>query len=71
MSSVIVPTSNQQFVQQMVVVDTATKAISVYHVQQDTGIIVLKSVRRIDADLALDEFNAADPSPSKVRSILK
>ncbi len=70
MSSVVVPVASQQFVQQMTLVDTATKSIAVYHIQQETGVIVLKSVRRIDADFGLTEFNGAEPSPSKVRGIV-
>ncbi len=42
--------------QQIVLVDTNTKTMSVYHIAPDTGIISLKSVRRMDADFALDEF---------------
>ncbi|MFO0922028.1 MAG: hypothetical protein U0905_06000 [Pirellulales bacterium] len=69
-TSVVVPTSNQQYVQQMVVYDSVLKSIVVYHIQQDTGVITLKSVRKVDADFALEEFNGADPSPSKIRSVL-
>lgn len=63
-------TTTPNFQQQIVLVDTATKTMAVYHVSPDTGLIALKSVRRMDGDLALDEFNGTDPSPTKVRAIL-
>ena len=56
--------------QQIVLVDTSTKTMSVYTIAPDTGVISLRSVRRLDADFGLEEFNGSDPSPSKVRSIL-
>lgn len=80
MQNPVIATSNQSMLmtsstlpnmqQQIVLVDTTTKTMSVYHIAPDTGIISLKSVRKMDADFALDEFNASDPSPSKVRSII-
>lgn len=63
-------TTTPNFQQQIVLVDTATKTMAVYHVSPDTGLIALKSVRRMDGDLALDEFNGTDPTPTKVRAIL-
>jgi hypothetical protein len=56
---------------QIILVDTAKQVMAVYFVAPDTGIIQLKSVRNLAADLQLEEFNGADPSPAKVRSILK
>jgi hypothetical protein len=56
--------------QQVILVDTAKRVMAVYFIAPDTGGIQLKSVRSIAADLQLEEFNGADPSPSKVRSIL-
>lgn len=55
---------------QIVLVDTAKQVMAVYWIAPDTGIIQLKSVRNLAADFQLEEFNAADPAPSKVRSIL-
>jgi hypothetical protein len=55
---------------QVILVDTAKKVMAVYFIAPDTGGIQLKSVRNLAADLQLEEFNGADPSPSKVRSIL-
>ena len=55
---------------QVILVDTVKRVMAVYFVAPDTGIIQLKSVRNLSADLQLEEFNGADPSPSKVRSIL-
>ncbi len=55
---------------QVILVDTTKRVMAVYFVAPDTGIIQLKSVRNLNADLQLEEFNGSDPSPSKVRSIL-
>jgi hypothetical protein len=55
---------------QVILVDSAKKVMAVYFIAPDTGGIQLKSVRNLAADFQLEEFNGADPSPSKVRSIL-
>ncbi len=55
---------------QIVLVDTTKQVMAVYWIAPDTGVIQLKSVRNIASDLQLEEFNAADPAPSKVRGIL-
>ena len=54
---------------QVVVVDVGRRALAVYHVEPDQGVIGLKSVRNITADLQLDEFNTAAPLPAEVRGV--
>ena len=44
--------------------------MSVYHIEQTTGTISLKSVRNIRADLQMDEFNTDSPLPREIRAIL-
>lgn len=65
-ASMALPNGNQQ----VIAIDSAAHSMAVYHVHPETGVITLKSVRKVDADFSLDEFNGADPSPAKVRGIL-
>jgi hypothetical protein len=53
--------------QQIVVVDHGKTTMAVYHVDPTRGDILLKSVRRMDADFALEEFNLSEPTPSTIR----
>ena len=53
--------------QQVVVVDTRQQSMAVYHVSGMTGKIELKSVRKIQMDLAIEQFNASEPLPSDMR----
>jgi hypothetical protein len=57
--------------QQVTVIDSKTRVMSVYHVEHTTGVISLKSVRDISADLKMDEFNTESPLPREIRAILK
>jgi hypothetical protein len=57
--------------QQIVLVDPAKQTIAVYHVDPDKGDIQLRSVRKIDADFALEEFNLSEPSPTTIRKNLR
>jgi hypothetical protein len=66
MSTVFMPDGTQQ----LILVDTTIKSIAVYHVAPNSGVITLRSVRRVDADFSLDEYNGADPTPEKIRAIL-
>lgn len=54
-------------IQQLAILDHAKSSIAVYHIEPNTGDIQLKSVRRIDADFALEEFNLSEPTPSTIR----
>jgi hypothetical protein len=53
---------------QLALVDPKRKVISVYSVDRVSGEIKLKSVRKVEWDLQLDEFNGHKPSPRDVRS---
>ena len=57
--------------QQVTVIDTKARIMSVYHIENATGTISLKSVRNISADLMMDEFNTESPLPREIRAILK
>ena len=56
--------------QQIVVIDPKSRVMSVYHIDHATGVISLKSVRNIHADLLMDEFNTESPLPKEIRAIL-
>lgn len=56
--------------QQVTVIDAKTRIMSVYQIEYATGVISLKSVRNIRADLMMDEFNTESPLPREIRAIL-
>lgn len=56
--------------QQIAVIDSKTRVMSVYHVEHKSGSIALKSVRNLSADLEMDEFNTEQPLPRDIRAIL-
>ena len=53
---------------QIALVDPERKVISVYGVDRTTGEIKLSSVRKVEWDLQLDEFNGKAPTPREIRS---
>ncbi|MFN9601857.1 MAG: hypothetical protein ACK6A7_00230 [Planctomycetota bacterium] len=57
--------------QQIVLVDPDRQTIAVYHIDPDKGDTQLKSVRKIDADFALEEFNLSEPTPTTIRKNLR
>jgi hypothetical protein len=56
--------------QQLTIIDRQAKVISVYHVDGD-GKIALKSVRRVEWDLKVDNLNNVAPLPQEVRSMVQ
>jgi hypothetical protein len=57
--------------QQIVVIDPETRVMSSYLVKSDDGFIELKSVRRFDWDLRMEQFNASEPLPQQVRDMVE
>jgi hypothetical protein len=55
--------------QQVTLIDPRARVIAVYHVDRATGGLALKSVRNIQWDLLIEEFNAANPTPREVRAL--
>ena len=53
--------------QHLVIVDPAKLTLAVYHIEASRGDIQLRSVRKIDADFSLEEFNLSEPTPSTIR----
>ena len=56
--------------QQVAVIDSKSRVMSVYHNEHKSGTITLKSVRSLAADLEMDEYNTDHPLPRDVRAIL-
>jgi hypothetical protein len=58
--------------QQITLIDARTRSLAVYQVDPRTGAIALKSVRNVNWDLQMDEFNCGgNPSPKEIRSLLE
>ncbi len=55
---------------QVIVMDATTRSLASYHVDSDSGVISLKSVRSIFADLKLEEFNGMAPPVAEVRGVV-
>jgi hypothetical protein len=54
----------------LTVIDAREQWIGVYHVDRGTGVITLKSARKITWDTQLFEFNGVKPTPQEIRSSL-
>jgi hypothetical protein len=57
--------------QQVTLIDPATRTMAVYHIDVTTGEIALKSVRNVNFDLQMMEFNGKSPLPNEIRAILE
>lgn len=58
-------------IQQVMLIDTNSRVMSVYHVDRASGRISLKSVRNVNWDLQMEEFNGLSPSPREIQSLLR
>ncbi|MFN3191517.1 MAG: hypothetical protein ACE361_13495 [Aureliella sp.] len=57
--------------QQIVVIDTESKVMAVYHVEPSQGKVQLRSVRQLAWDLQMEQFNGLSPLPSELRLMRK
>ena len=57
--------------QVLTVIDTRQRVMSVYGIDGGTGKITLLSVRNIQWDLQLSEFNGEHPLPQEIRNMLE
>jgi hypothetical protein len=58
--------------QLITLIDQRTRCMAVYQVDPRTGAIGLKSVRNVQWDLQMDEFNTGgNPSPKEIRTLLE
>ena len=61
-------TFGQQY-QQLTVIDTTKKVISVYHIDLTSGMITLRSVRNIHWDLQVSDYNGQRPLPREIQAL--
>lgn len=52
----------------LLVVDSQNRSLAVYHVDLTTGKLALKSVRNVNWDLQMRDYNTEDPLPQDIRS---
>lgn len=55
----------------MIVVDPATRHAAVYHVDNASGSLTLRSTRDITWDLLVDDFNAQEPRPAALKRLIQ
>jgi hypothetical protein len=55
--------------QQITIVDPRQKVMAVYHVDRATGALALKSVRNLQWDLQIEDYNSATPAPRDIRAL--
>lgn len=55
----------------LVVVDPATRHAAVYHLDNATGTLALRSTRDITWDLMVDDFNAQEPRPAALKRLIQ
>ncbi len=68
---IVVPTPLGDRGQMLAVIDPRQRVLCVYHIELPTGKISLKSVRNLQWDLQIEEFNNVSPSPKEIRSQLE
>jgi hypothetical protein len=56
--------------QMLLVVDQTNRGLAIYHVDPASGTLTLKSTRDIRWDLMVEDFNAQEPKPSALRTML-
>jgi hypothetical protein len=57
--------------QQVTIIDPRTRVMAVYHVEKTTGSLALKSVRNVQWDLMMEEFNTSNPTPREIRPLIE
>src|SRR5262245_48607102 len=53
------------------IVDPRQRVLSVYEINGNNAAIALKSVRQLNWDLQLEEFNTSTPSPREIRALVE
>lgn len=54
---------------QLTVVDTRQRVIAVYQVDRVSGALQLRSVRNVQWDLTIEEYNCTSPAPREIRAL--
>jgi hypothetical protein len=68
---IVVPTALGEKGQMLTVVDPRQRVVCVYHIDLTTGKIALKSVRKIEWDLKIDDLNNEKPLPQEIKSLVE
>lgn len=68
---IALPTTLPDGRQMLTLVDSRSRAISVYQIDPAKGEIALKGVRNIHWDLQIDEYNGVSPLPAEIRSLIE
>jgi hypothetical protein len=55
--------------QQITVVDPKQRVMAVYHIDRATGALALKSVRSLQWDLQIEDYNSSSPAPRDIRAL--
>lgn len=55
--------------QQITVIDPKQKVMAVYHIDRTTGAVSLRSVRNLQWDMQIEDFNSANPTPREIRAL--
>lgn len=63
----VIPSMLPNGIQQIVVVDSASRTMAVYQIEPAQGKLQLKSVRNLTWDLAMEQYNGVTPLPSELR----
>jgi hypothetical protein len=53
--------------QQITIVDPRQRVMAVYHVDRTSGALQLKSVRNLQWDLLIEDYNSGTPAPRDIR----
>jgi len=53
--------------QQVTIVDPRQRVMAVYHIDRTSGAVQLKSVRNLQWDLMIEDYNSAAPAPRDIR----
>ncbi|MGB6042478.1 MAG: hypothetical protein WBF93_04895 [Pirellulales bacterium] len=56
--------------QQLTVIDPTLRTVAIYHINTANGEMTLRSVRNINWDLHMSQYNGVSPLPQQIRSML-
>jgi hypothetical protein len=55
--------------QQVTIVDPRQRVMAVYHIDRVSGALQLKSVRNLQWDLMIEDYNSGTPAPRDIRAL--
>lgn len=68
---IVIPLEGDEKSQLLTVIDSKRRVMSVYRIDRASGKITLCSVRSINWDLQMTEFNGESPLPREIRSLIQ